>query len=106
MSHNSKAARIAARDPLWLKAVLILATMPVARSAGGRSIVLNEPPTRSAAPDTDHVPDKHRAPGVMWKGDHDRTRRVAGVRSRASITAARWSHAQSVETETVVVNAV
>jgi sulfate transport system permease protein len=27
MSHNSKAARIAARDPLWLKAVLILATL-------------------------------------------------------------------------------
>jgi recombination protein RecA len=70
-------------------AVLILAAQPVARSSGGRSIVMENTGNR-----------------VIWKGDHDRARRVAGVRSRASIHAARWMHAQSVDTETVVVNAV
>jgi recA bacterial DNA recombination protein len=72
-------------------AVLILAATPVARSAGGRSIVMDA---------------GNREPGVVWKGEHDRTRRIAGIRSRASIHAARWSHAQSVDTETLVPNAV
>ena len=75
-------------------AVLILAALPVARSAGGRSITLTAPGSRVPAPD------------VMWKGEHDRTRRIAGVRSRASISAARWSHAQSVDIETSILNAV
>jgi hypothetical protein len=70
-------------------AVLILAALPVARSAGGRSIHLGGETQR-----------------VMWKGDHDRTRRVAGVRGRASIGAARWSQAQSVDLETTIINAV
>jgi hypothetical protein len=70
-------------------AVLILSAIPVARSAGGRSIQLGGEAQR-----------------VMWKGDHERTRRIAGVRGRAAIHAARWSHAQSVDTETHVVNAV
>ena len=69
-------------------AVMILAAMPVARSAGGRSISLG----------TDRR--------VMWKGEHDRSRRVAGVQSRASISAARWSRAESIATETSVINAV
>ena len=69
-------------------AVLIIAAMPIARSAGGRSIVLQA------------------GSGVIWKGDHDRTRRMAGVRGRAAIHAARWSDAQSVDIETHVVNAV
>src|SRR5688500_9466756 len=60
-------------------AVLILSAIPVARSAGGRSIQLGGEAQR-----------------VMWTGDHERTRRVAGVRGRAAIHAARWSHAQSV----------
>jgi recombination protein RecA len=70
-------------------AVLILSAIPVARSAGGRSIQLGGEAQR-----------------VMWKGDHERTRRIAGVRGRAAIHAARWSHAQTVDTETHVVNAV
>jgi hypothetical protein len=70
-------------------AVLILSATPLARSAGGRSIHLGG--------------DAHH---VIWKGDHDRTRRVAGVRGRAAIGAARWSQTQSVETETQVTNAV
>ncbi|MGH9218433.1 MAG: hypothetical protein ACRD1W_03985 [Vicinamibacterales bacterium] len=70
-------------------AVLILSATPIARSAGGRSIHLGGEAQR-----------------VMWKGDHDRTRRVAGVRSRAAIGAARWSHMQTVDTETTIVNAV
>jgi len=70
-------------------AVLILSATPIARSAGGRSIQLGGEAQR-----------------VMWKGDHDRTRRVAGVRSRAAIGAARWSHMQTVDTETTIINAV
>ena len=89
-------------------AVLILAAMPVARSAGGRSVVLDgsrEPGTgnrKSNAAPGSRLP----APGVIWKGEHDRTRRVAGVRTRASVNAARWSHAHSVDLETNVLNAV
>jgi hypothetical protein len=67
-------------------AVLILAAQPIARSAGGRSIVMEG--------------------GVIWKGDHDRTRRVAGVRGRAAVGAARWSQTQAVDTETSICNAV
>src|SRR5215203_4444081 len=48
-------------------AVLILAATAVARSAGGRSISLGA--------------DQR----VVWKGEHDRARRVAGVQSRAGI---------------------
>ena len=67
-------------------AVLILAAAAVARSAGGRSISLGA--------------DQR----VRWQGEHDRARRVAGVQSRASITAARWTRAETIPTHTVVVN--
>jgi recombination protein RecA len=70
-------------------AVLILSATPIARSAGGRSIQLGGD---SAV--------------VIWQGDHDRTRRVAGVRGRAVIGAARWSQAHVVDTETSIINAV
>ena len=89
-------------------AVIILAAMPVARSAGGRSITLGirEPGTgsrTSALPDPgSRIPD----PVVIWKGEHDRTRRIAGVRGRATIHAARWSHTQTIDTETTIINAV
>ena len=69
-------------------AVLILAAQPVSRSSGGRSIVLS------------------RGEGVVWTGDHDRSRRVTGVRSRATVNAARWSQGHTVVTETRLVNAV
>jgi len=68
-------------------AVLILAAMPVARSAGGRSIVM-----------------ENREPA--WKGDHDRSRRMAGVKAQASVNAARWSHAARVDLSTTVLNAI
>jgi hypothetical protein len=88
--------------------VLILAAVPVARSAGGRSIVMagdREPGTgnRGAVPAPGSRP---AVPDVIWKGEHDRTRRLAGVRSRAGIHAARWSHTQTVDTATSVINAV
>jgi len=70
-------------------AVVILAAMPIARSAGGRSIHLGGDTTR-----------------VIWKGEHERSRRVAGVRGHAAIGAARWSQTQSVEIETSILNAV
>ena len=69
-------------------AVLILAATAVARSTGGRSIALGA--------------DQR----VLWKGEHDRARRVAGVQSRASISAARWSRAEAIPTATAVINAV
>src|SRR5215204_2146023 len=56
--------------------VLILAAMPVARSAGGRSIVL------APRADSRELKAESREPNssVIWTGDHDRTRRVSGVR--------------------------
>ena len=68
-------------------AVLILAAQPVARSSGGRSIQLGD----------------HR---VAWVGSHERTRRVAGVRARASVAAARWAHTAQVDLQTAVINGV
>src|SRR5688500_17510154 len=87
-------------------AVLILSATPIARSAGGRSIVFgNREPgagnRTSALPDPgSRIPD----PGVVWTGEHDRTRRIAGVRGRATIHAARWSHTPTVDTETTIIN--
>jgi recombination protein RecA len=88
-------------------AVLILGATPIARSAGGRSITMlpgnREPGTGSDLP---AAGSRLTPPGVVWHGDHDRSRRVAGVRSRAAIHAARWSHTRTVDTETSIVNAV
>jgi hypothetical protein len=72
-------------------AVLIVSAMPMARSTGGRSIAL----TGSGEP-----------AAVMWRGEHDRTRRLAGVRMRAKVSAARWSHGRHVDTGTSIINAV
>jgi hypothetical protein len=68
-------------------AVLILAAQPIARSSGGRSIQLGD----------------HR---VAWVGTHERTRRMAGVSTRASVGAARWAHTAQVDLQTVVINTV
>jgi hypothetical protein len=106
-------------------AVLILSAIPVARSAGGRSIVMGEfpasgapparsaPPARGASPVSSASPASSAVPGkpcpprhVLWKGDHDRSRRIAGVRSQASISAARWAHAARVDLDTTVINTV
>lgn len=94
-------------------AVLILSAIPVARSAGGRSIVLGDSPASSASPARGASPASSATPGkecpprqVVWKGDHDRSRRIAGVRSQASISAARWAHAARVDLDTTVINAV
>jgi hypothetical protein len=99
-------------------AVLILAAMPVARSAGGRSIAMQagsgepgagSPSTSLRAGRTSVLPapdSRLPAPGVIWKGEHDRSRRIAGVRSQASISAARWAHAARVDLDTTVINTV
>ena len=88
-------------------AVLILAAQPVSRSAGGRSIVMGELPGSSADPGKrSSAPGKNHAPGVIWRGDHDRSRRFSGVRSRATVNAARWSQGRTLVTETRLVNAV
>src|SRR5688572_14209125 len=89
-------------------AVLLLAAQSVARSTGGRSIVFDgnrEPGTgnRKSTPDPD---SRLPAPGMIWKGDHDRSRRMAGVRTHASVNAARWSNAARVDLSTTVINAI
>jgi hypothetical protein len=81
--------------------VLILAAQSVARSAGGRSMVM--------APDAESrelKADSREPKAVVWKGDHDRARRVGGMRSRAAITAARWAHAQSVDLDITIPNEI
>lgn len=88
-------------------AVVILAAQSVARSSGGRSIALGtEIPTsrdsRQEMPSRQEVPSRQ----VLWKGDHDRSRRVGGVRSAAAVSAARWPHAQHVAVHTRFVHAV
>src|SRR5687768_12265842 len=87
-------------------AVLIVAAQPVARSAGGRSIILGG----NREPGTGNVKESmvpgSRLPGPVWKGEHDRSRRVSGVRLRAQVHAARSMHARSVDLETIVQNAI
>ena len=91
-------------------AVLILAAQPIARSAGGRSIAMEagspSTPLRASRESTADRGSRIPAPGVIWRGDHDRTRRVAGVRGRAAVGAARWSQTQVVDTQTSITNAV
>jgi len=90
-------------------AVVILAAQPVARSSGGRSIVMGATPdSRQEASSRQEVPSRQGAPSrqVQWKGDHDRSRRLGGVRTHATVGAARWSGSQQIGLETRFVNAV
>lgn len=80
-------------------AVVILAAQTVARSSGGRSIVMGGDARPAFAQAT-------AGKQVLWKGDHDRSRRLGGVRSGAAVSAARWSHAQQVAVHTRFVHAV
>jgi hypothetical protein len=70
-------------------AVVIVAAQPVARSSGGRSIALGSD-----------------ARQVKWTGAHDRTRRLGGVSTAATLGAARWSGTQRLGLETRFVHAV
>lgn len=81
-------------------AVVILAAQSVARSSGGRSIVMGD--SRQEVPPRQEVSPRQGVPPrqVLWKGEHDRTRRLGGVRSGAAVSAARWSHAQQVAVQT------
>jgi len=62
--------------------------------AGRRDSGVEDPGSR--------IPD----PGIVWKGDHDRTRRLGGVRTTTAIGAARWSKAQHIDVNTRFVHAV
>ncbi len=84
-------------------AVVILAAMPVARSPGGRSINTGSTGSAGSAGSTGSTGSTG---SVLWRGEHDRSRRLAGVRVDARISAARWSHAQAVGFETAIVNTV
>jgi hypothetical protein len=96
-------------------AVLLVAASPVARSAGGRSIVLRREadvcreydpakdrvPVKNSSPVKDRVPVGDRAPGtVLWKGSHDRSRRFGGVRTPVCVHAARWAEVAHAVVET------
>jgi hypothetical protein len=90
-------------------AVLILAAQSVSRSTGGRSVMLDGLRTPGPGTRTSVLSEsgaRSPEPGVIWKGSHDRSRRIAGMRSRASVSAARWSHAQAVDFRSHVINAV
>jgi hypothetical protein len=104
-------------------AVVILASAPVARSARGKSLQLNadspSPKTagrKSAAPGNTAlantavantaVANTAVANTVTWTGIHDRSRRLAGVRSQMRIGAAHWADASCVTVETASVNAI
>ena len=79
-------------------AVVLLASSPVARSARGQSLQL----------DADHGRAKPsaRAGQVQWKGAHDRSRRLAGVRSELSIGTAHWASVSRVTVETESANTI
>ena len=83
-------------------AVLILAAQPVARSAGGRSMVMEGRNQESGI----GKQESGNGNQVIWKGDHDRSRRVAGVRTRVTVNAARWSNGPAIDTDTTLINAV
>ena len=74
-------------------AVVILCSAPVTRSARGKSIQLSAG-SRDAKTD------------VQWTGAHERSRRLMGVRSVASISAAHWAGASRLTLETASVNAI
>jgi len=67
-------------------AVVLLTAFPLARSKGGRTINLGA--------------------DVQWKGEHERSRRFAGVRTKAAIGAAHWSQSTTVVVDAVAVNEV
>jgi hypothetical protein len=108
-------------------AVLLVTASPVARSAGGRSIVLcreadacregnacrERDACREYDPVKDRVPVKHSSPvknqspvkgrapvSVLWKGSHDRSRRFGGVRTPVGVHAARWAEVAHAVVET------
>ena len=68
-------------------AIVLLASTPVARSARGKSIQLD---ARSRSTKSE----------VLWTGTHDRSRRLTGVRSEASISAAHWAGVSRLTIET------
>ena len=80
-------------------AVVIVAAIPVARSAGGKSIALH--PKNVTNPENLSNPSNP----IVWKGAHDRTRRLGGVRASAAISAARSSQVRHVGFETALINA-
>ena len=64
------------------------------------------PPVKHPLPGQHPLPITHPLPSVIWKGTHDRSRRFSGVRTAASITAARWSQASRVTFETTAIGVV
>lgn len=108
-------------------AVVLLASAPVARSRGGRSISLGSGPdsrqgstsrqesisrqdstSRQGSTSRQDSTSRQESslPAVLWNGEHDRTRRFAGVKTSVEIGAAHWSQAERVVIETTAINAV
>jgi hypothetical protein len=99
-------------------AVVIMASAPVARSARGKSLYLNADSGSSKTAVLKNTALKNTAlkntalkntalnNSVQWKGAHDRSRRLAGLRSEVSIAAAHWADASRITVETASVNAI
>ena len=107
-------------------AVVLLGASPIARSVDGRTIrmgiesresrigrgesgieapdyrpaTIDPRPTTDYRPATTDVRPPSVAPNVLWRGGHDRSRRLAGVRTVARVGAARWAQVAQVAMET------
>ena len=97
-------------------AVVLLGSASMARSAEGRSIRTGAMGRESdggvapAAWSADASPvsaaaASRPATDVMWRGSHDRSRRLAGVRTRTQVGAARWPHTARTDFATTVTTA-
>lgn len=80
--------------------VVVLATAPMARSAGGRTVKTGG--ERRGLPG-----DGGRLPAaVLWRGGHERSRRFAGVRAAWAVAGARWARPACVVTDSTALNRV
>lgn len=85
-------------------AVVLLGSAPIARSVDGRTIktgVGSRPSTwRGTTLSEESKGRESAATDVLWRGEHDRSRRLAGVRTTVRVGAARWAHIAQADVET------
>ena len=73
-------------------AVVLLASTPVARSRGGRTIHTGSEVHGFLGSGVQRCTGSE----VQWNGEHERSRRFAGVKTPVEISAAHWSQAERV----------
>jgi recombination protein RecA len=88
-------------------AVLIVAAIPVARSSGGKSIATGSAGSTGSmgSPGSNLTNPTNQSNPIVWKGEHDRSRRLGGVRTSAAISAARSSQVRHAGFDTALINA-